>query len=882
MVSTYVFTGDPIRLSTEKHQTLANDMSQVLAKLSNKLELSATNHSSKQKSALAAVDQIKATVDARVDPNGSNTLAIDEVAIISKQLASISKQISTPELKKLTRGLADHLFADWLSQARDHVEASIYKQIKPLGEVGASNVKSVKAEIKGGGAIGAAQLTGSIGIDYKDILDADDEGLFFRTKIYTGTAGLSAGGNIGIAKLGGKLGASGSLLTFEEYNNVKAYVHMEAHNLTSLKRGDKLPSDIELKETAKSSAWHSFARFVSNLMPGHPGSELKFYQKQLQKAVNNQHELNSLINDQLGLPTKVVATPPQLPETLRGYIFKGGGNAGLSGSVGIPSTQLSASAGIQISHDKTEIYEFVPSYFWQTIQKNADRINELPDNLLKYGRQILAFEGSPLNALETLENEFKTYITTVQKYDGGDKSLRSVKHDTESRWGANGRHELLRAMHASFALFGAELQKADTEDTSVKAAKTKMEEMARDLESPPIEHSRKKLEDIASLKQLIRLSITDTKAAFNVSAGPASLGVSFLQRNRVHPSRLRQGDYRDVEFKIQGTLTPQNIKEIVDSATPELEKIEPGLVDPATLKEQISDFALNNMELAGGGSLRIMMRFFKPEYQKELGDNTYHHQLTRVLLDKSVAVGVGGSLPTVGATVGGKIGASYTQTRVLKEWVGDDTLSYVMTRHNRFFRNGETKEKGEWQEFLSKHESAINTLLGKLGNPETTVYKEAQHWLDDILKNSTSITTSDAITLKTKFNKAMLDVHKNPHSAMKLDGAKKVFGEFLAEQVSPWWANHQSNWTTLHYTDISKWTDHIKNSVSTRLKNIGSMVCMAGRSIKQTCTSMNAKHLFTKQVGVDLELNKHNEVSNTVEPVVLMSYSRHPMASLRV
>ncbi|WP_163835582.1 hypothetical protein [Spartinivicinus ruber] len=885
-VSTY----SPIQLSNTTHHTLAADMSKVVAALNNRIL--ANVKPSKLEAVQGTLKKIQTTVDARLESNGGdNLLSITEVAVISKQLSKVAKQINNPDLHKVTGLLAGHLFADWLSQARVDIEASLYNQLKPLGEVGAAKVKSLRVEVKGGGNVYGANLKGSIGGEYQDILDADDEGLFFRTKIKTVDIGLNAGANVGIAKVGGGVKGAHSRFTFEEYNNIKAYVHMEAHNLTSLNR-----SDYELKQTAKHFSWRTIGRFISNHLPGQVGSELKLYQKQLQKAVNNQHELNDLLKSQLGLSAKVVATPPQLPETLRGYIYKNAGSIDGTASIGIPSTNFSAAAGLTIAKEQTEIFEFVPSHFWRVIQTNAERVKELPESLVKYGKQLLAQEDTTLpafdkalGALEKLKTEFDDYITTVQKYDAGDTSLHNYKHQIESQWGANGRHELLRAMHGAFALFGAELKKSaqseiDPVEANAKLAKatTEMEQLAPQLESPPIEHSRQKLENIASFKQLIRLSIADTKAAFNVSAGPASIETSILKRHRVHPSRLRQGDYIDLELKIQGTASVGDVTGLMDTVTAKLAEGYPGLVDPETFKGEVSTFFQNNVDLAGTGALRMMVRFFKPGYQQAIGDSHYHQQLTRYLFSKSGSVGVGGSIPVAsGADVGGKIKATHYDTRVLGERIADNTLSYVMTRHNRFFRNNEINSG--WQDFLKAHEGEIKDLFRNLGNTSSDVHKEAQHWLSELVTKANSFEAkSKAIALKESFNEAMLQVNNHPDNPEFVDKAKEVFSQFLTDQVKPWWDEHQSNWTSLPYSDGSSLTDRLKAN----LKNIGTNLLaqinhighvLQGRLVNLKPANDSASRLFKQAVGIDVDNIKPSVRNDPLDQLHAAAWQTNPL-----
>ncbi|MCX4026188.1 hypothetical protein H0A36_22135 [Endozoicomonas sp. SM1973] len=863
-----------LSLSNQKHQTSASDLNTILTSLSGQLrtllQTASSNSEEKTKAergyerAIDTLEQVKVTVDNRLRADGeSSILSIAETARISKQLAYIAKYTDNQQLKKLTNLLADHVFADWLSRARTDIESKIYDELKPLGDVGASKVKSIKVEVKGGANIYGADLQGSVGGEYQDILDADDEGLFFRTKIKTLAGGLNAGLKVGIAKLGARLKGSHSRLTFEEYNNVKAYVNMEAHNLTTLKR-----SDYEVKQAARKFSWRAVSRFLSNHTPGNAGSELKLYHKQLQKAVNNQHQLNELLASQLGINAKVTAAPPQLPETLRGYINSNSGSVDGSAAVGIADTNLSASAGFKISKTQTEIYEFVPTHFWRVVKENAERIKELPANLLAHGHNLLNQDSATkpvyeraVASIASLNQDFSDYITAVQKYDGGDQSQQQVKHNLERKWGVNGRHELLSAMYASFALFGHEAWQAASSDAETKAITEIMEKLALQLEAPPIKHSRQQLEDIASFRQLIRLSIADTKASFTVAVGPVSAEITVLKRNRVHPSRLREGDYIDIELKLQGNGSVGDITGLMDTVTAKLVDNYPGLIDADTFKGEVNNFFQNNIELSGSGALRRVDRFFKPAYQQAYGDNQYHHQLTRYLFTKSASLNGGSSFPVgVGGNIGFKLGASYSDTRVLGEKIHANTLSYVMTRHNRFARNKELK--GEWLEFLDKHNGGLKDLFRNLGasvgvseDHQSAAFKEAQHWLNelkDIAK--TDEARSKAEKLESDFNQAMKRVSDHPDSERAFSDAKNILNQFLSEQLIPWWAAHQSNWKSLTYTGERSWAEapleRLKSLSGDAINNINRV--LKGSSLLPKPTAAEVKsQVLNKALGVE-------------------------------
>lgn len=830
-----------LSLSTTEGKPITGETLTVIDKLANQLislretALRQDNKKSAKKIAqgISLLESVKVKLNTLITTEGEqSTLSTKDTAFLSSQLEKTSHLLNKSDTKTLTTLLGQYFFASWLNQARNDIKSDIFNKLKGIGDPGAANSTTLKIEVKGGGNIVASNLYGSIGYSHTDTLDADDEGLFFRSKTRTGSLGLKAGIKVVAAKLGANLTGSHAYTTFKEYNNIKTYVDMEVSHLASLNR-----DDTALTKTAKQLAWQVISKVFAGPQHSATGSELKQYHKQLQAAVNNQHKLNTLLTEQLGINSKVNVTSPVIPETLSGYVNSTSANAAGSASIGISGTELplSASAGISATFRKTEIYEFVPAYFWTVIAENAQRLKELPSALTAYAKTLLNQDSvnkpiveRSIQALDTLNNDFNRYMTVVQKYDAGEQSSRVEKHAIESRWGVQGRHEFLQAVYASYTLFADRIWNANSTPEQFQQATVLLDKISQNITQPTITYSKSKLENIASFKQLVRLSITDKSFSLNGSIGNFGLEATVLHRNRVHPSRLRHGDYIDIYLSFKAGITSGDVTGFIDNMVSKVKGQYGATVDSEQIKNTLSDFINNHVDASASGKFTLQLRYFKAGYQHEYGDNHYHKQFSRFLFTHSVNLGVNGEVPIAsGASLGGKVGIAHSNTEVLKESPTADTLSYILTRYNRWFRNKEIE--GEWQDYFNSHEAEFSQLFKQLGDTESTACQEAQHWLQELIITADTNKKAHYQTLLDEFNTAM-NAYRQDSSEQAFTKAKSVFNNFMSEQVTPWWNAHRSHWQDLPFQPkhnflekltkrLAHFPDQINDAFNQLLKN---------------------------------------------------------------
>ena len=749
----------------------------------------------------------------------SGTLSIADTAKLSLGYEKVSKQLPPGSLKELTGLLGQHLKSDWMQMENEKRKEGVLKKVAPLFEPGAGQTRTVSVAVKGGASLLDVPGTGanvgpyadlSISASHSKYFGPDDEGLCFEDKAKSIGIGLSAGAKAKAVKgMGLQVGAEGKLQytrnDFVEYSDPKDYVNKRGHT----------------SGTANRDQYTDQSRVRRALNHIKPGSELKHLKSEQQKAANSQHRLNDLLASELKIDAKVSAPPPDRSKPLIGHYhtFSAQGKLGASATnVAAAATGINAGGSIGVTHKGavTNLYEFVPSPLSDVIAKNASRLNELPPNLTLHARELMNGSQRPQDAataLGSLGDDVGRYYEVVQRYDDlkSGKSvsdplnerkeekaqLKDEKHSLENKWGAIGRHQFLQVASASHAHL-TNIAMPGGAEHSVETT-NKVKETAAKIQFPEISHSKQRLDKIASFQQLVYLKISDQKTSMDVSIGPFAGRLDVLQRERVHPSRVREGSYKDISLTgtISGSVQSLSNKAVFTAKLQEA-AAKQGIELPGDL-----DIA---PDAGGGVSWTKMVRYFKPKYTQEPGyegDKGFRRQFVRNTETKSVSAGVGLSGTVApGAHAGGKISVSQDTTHVKGEKLGTDDLTYTMSRYNRMFRDaGKNPDNERWNRFQQDHKAEYGKTFEHMGDSKRGVHKEAQHFLNELvnLKGLSPAEREEAKTFKQEFNQAMSEYRDDPGDEARYEKANRFFNSFLEKQTVPWWEAHTGTWTDLKF-----------------------------------------------------------------------------------
>ena len=725
-------------------------------------------------------------------PNGH--LSYQDTKQIHVVFKKLSKQLPKGELKELSTILAQHTKCDWMQMKHEKLQAKQLGEYLALGKPGAGKATTYSAGVNAGASLLAVPGTDakvgpfadvSLGISTETRFNADDEGLVFEEISQSLSSGLKAGvqaslsDNVGL-KAQAKAGAQGSLTYFKEWNNSKDYI---AQN-------------------------------------GPDAKKTKALKKQKQLAANSQHRLNQLLKSALKINASVNAPAPERTKPLTGFYTTKAGDVGLSVNAGttfnVGSLDVNFGGGFGANRSKstTDIYEFVPNQLADIVLKNKDRLKELPDNFTHHARQILMSNNdndpkAAIGGLNLLKRDMNEYCEVVQKYDyfksSGSakkselKELRSQKHEIENRWGAIGRHQFLQFASASHALFASTIM---PNKHLVSGINPKREQELSNLigqtgvlvQNPSIEYSKSRLDKIATFEQEIYLQVADTRSSFSINAGPVTGKLDIVERQRIHPSRVREGRYIDVVFT--GSVA-SSLQGLINVATLQQAIAEQGIELPGDL-----DIA---PDIGGGVSFSYTSRSFKPDYSKAedyKGEKGWRKQFSRTTKTLSANVNVGGSgTVAAGVHAGANVGVNKSKTTVVSEKIASDDLTFTMVRFNRLYRDAKLNtNNAEWKQFFTDNKAEYKKMFTKLGsNQQHPMQEEVKFFFKELVDRAPQSEQEKLEKQKDDFFVAMSAFKQDQDNEDKFKRAQDCLEKYLEQQTAPWWEAHTGRWKDLEF-----------------------------------------------------------------------------------
>ncbi|WP_318452611.1 hypothetical protein [Photobacterium leiognathi] len=720
-------------------------------------------------------------------------LSYQDTELTHAVFKKLAKQLPKGKLKELCHIIAQHTKCDWMQMKHEKLQAKQLSEYLELGKPGAGKATTYNAGINSGISLlvipGTETKVGpftklSLGTSKESKFNADDEGLVFEEKNYSLSAGvateLKLANEIGMSAQVNAIG-KGSRTYFKEWNNSKDYIAQNGPNTKSTKG----------------------------------------LQKQKQWVANSQHRLNELLHRVLKMKANVHAPAPERTKPLTGFYNTMTGevsasiNAGTAFKVGERSVKFGGGLAVSRSKSTTNIYEFVPSYLADVVLKNSAKLNELPANFTQHARQIidstLEFKDKPQTAiggLNLLKTDLNVYYEVVQKYDYYKsykhtdktelKALRAQKHAIENRWGAIGRHQFLQFASASHALFASTIMPNKQLASAIvpereQALVNLIGQTGVLVQNPTIDYSKSRLDRIATFKQEVYLQVADTNSSFDITVGPFKGQLTKVERERLHPNRVREGHYIDV------VLTGK----IASSVQ--------GLVKGLTIKEAIAEYGIELPgeldiipDIGAGGSLFHTTRFFKPEYSQAddyTGEKGWRKQFSRNIKTVAIDINLGGSgTVATGVHVGGRFGMNHKETEVVKEKIASDDLTYTMVRFNRFYRNAKLNTNNtEWKTFFNNNKTEYRKMFLLLGSEAHPMKEEVTYFFNESIGLAPEEQKHALSKQQAHFFEVMADFRADEDNLEKFQKAQVWLERFLELQTVPWWEDHKSRWKELEF-----------------------------------------------------------------------------------
>ncbi|MDE1461137.1 hypothetical protein [Spartinivicinus poritis] len=704
-------------------------------------------------------------------------LTVAEVESLQQGLANLSQALPKGDLKELIQLLAVQVRVKGLLIARDELKAQMYQQLRRFEQPGNNSQINLSLQLTAGaGLFGLDLLKGNVGIDVGLYVEADDDTgiLEFRT------GGLQLGITAGEKKI---MQASGDV---------------------------KVTKGVIYNDNALSDF---IDRHVDNMMgalftagAGKGVKHLKGWQENRQfaglqqQALAGQHRLNNLLLKH-GLASQVesqVVQPKEIP--LRIPIIKKQFNAGLqlfhrvfqgtysrinfAGNVHKYDRLLDS-----LKDDSSRIQRFKKQYYMPSINRLAE-INE------KNNTQ-LALSDRAKQVIDELAAEFEYYSQVVQFCDYAKqhpqqvdkqqlKQARQVKASIEANRGTKGRGEFTKAVMVAYSAL-QQVYQASASATQVSQQTESFTHFENRLKRPLFHVSDKTFLEKLSFKVdgEFKRNYESGTLAISLPAEHAALGINVNYFNTIkHPNHYRQGEFVEFNITLKGQLGLNDLTSLMASERAAFSGLNSifqangsdASISAEELSKQVGDslsFA-GDLGLEAGASVNIRLRRSE--------NNKWALQFVRLGTQSGINIGGGASAPvTPGVEVGGKVKVNASQNTVRGEWLGSNTLSYILPIFNTL--QG-TNQADRWDAFIQRHQSAFGKIFRNIATSKTTVHQEVQRLLTQIGNDE----------LKARLEKAVADYKQQP-TQVNFELANEAFNTFLFEQQEVYKAKNKPQWT---------------------------------------------------------------------------------------
>ncbi|WP_163833076.1 DUF1848 domain-containing protein [Spartinivicinus ruber] len=715
-------------------------------------------------------NQIKQLTD-QLSGCTEETLTDAEIISFYQLVKKLAKELPEgTEFQELTELLATQAKLQNLAIARELLKQQLYQQLSQFEQPGSSSEYQAQLRLSVGACLlGLDLLEG--GVTFKavfKVLTDDDTGI-----LEIRAAGLKlslAAGDKAIAE--GVVGAQADCGTVYSDESLMAFVDRYV---------DSIMGALFTAATSKS---------IGQLMDW---KRNQTYVELQQQALSSQYRLNNLLLKQ-GLPAQWV---PELSQEkkipMKMKLLTGKVAAGVQLFKRIFSSELSASrlkADIakreplvdSLKQDVLRLFRFDQHYYSKSIR-----------DLSKLGcQQQVPFVDRAKQVLDKLVAEYQHYTELVQFCDyarANPKKIqpshlaqaKKVKASIEAQRGTKGRVDYLKSVSISYVAL-LQLYLASCPAVQRQQYEQAYQAFEKQLRQPlfyvPLNKMIKQL-SFPTRCQLLRNEYGGTLSlALPSENAGLSLNVTYTDTEQ-HPNYYRQGKFLDFTIKLDNQFNVENILSLIASdktaftsldsilqssrADSENNPATPGVTQQSILsqlRQTLSHVFDVGLEL--GASLEC--RF------KQSVKGHWSLQFVRIKTQMGRAAMVPGLgvlvAPAVKAAVSAK--AAEKQTVVRQEWLGSNTLSYLLPIYNTLHN---TEQIERWQLFMQQHEKELKKMFIAIATPGTSIREETEKLL-------AKINNSDLeLALFAKIND-----FKQHATANNYQEVLPIFNEFLESQ----------------------------------------------------------------------------------------------------
>jgi hypothetical protein len=412
--------------------------------------------------------------------------------------------------------------------------------------------------------------------------------------------------------------------------------------------------------------------------------------------------------------------------------------------------------------------------------------------------------------LQTMEDQFDLYCLAGREVASGKREAAGLMRDFERVWDIKGNQREIAYLqsvclaHNAIALRLRQLAvEGRSRGDTLAAARwqadwTRLDALWNKLRTPDLPHQQARLLPHIAFRDIVVPTIRERHVSLSLGASggwsltnestglsaAANVSVSASFRQVHHPNYLRKGDYIDLRFDFGGSG-------VVSAQYGAVLQALNGLSDRLALSPELLEHAFRLsgttplIAASAEGGVQLTFRFYRPAFRTDPGA-AYRLQFARVQGSSGAGLSTGKLTVPVGpAAVLVEAGARIRDTRMLKEWLGDNTLTYVMLRYNRMRLRTPLDEEGEWSDFVVRHREALEKIFVQLGDGDSAVREEAELIMEQSVLRASSAERPVAIADRERFGQAM-ERYRSSRSGLDFYHAKGCFEQMLARQLATW------------------------------------------------------------------------------------------------
>ncbi|MBU2896756.1 hypothetical protein [Vibrio hepatarius] len=461
-----------------------------------------------------------------------------------------------------------------------------------------------------------------------------------------------------------------------------------------------------------------------------------------------------------------------------------------------PRYTLGAQAALQTSKSKEKTVETVYEDLTQHIKNQKDLTNLAPflntflPSINKY-KEWIAFS-------EQLEKDIIEYSDTVKKHDHiksasqWNASHECNKHRLEDKYGNIGRHQQLQFFHLCHAwlnLSAKELSPPSNQEEN--SFKHMVDRISLALQDIDFKYSVTRLNHLTKVQRHVMESKKDINQTATIQVGPITLTIHERERHFIHPSRVRCGEYRDVNVTLSAH---SNLTELLQ--LPKLQQQLSEVLVNHQLDSIINIGSLLQLDLTG--LVTIQKRWFKPDAKQLAFNDQEQRQFTRYYVGSDIVTSTSGSVQTgTGFSLDANLRYQQRQQQVVGEDIDSNDLIYSLVRFNKLYKDAGkdlSSQENPWAQFIQSHKSSYQEMFFKLADPESALHHQAQTLLKEAQKETRALITETEFFDQMQAYRKAVEASEDSTSAESFGDALLAFNQLLISQFVKTEKLHKSTW----------------------------------------------------------------------------------------